>query len=211
MYQCFLRELGSTAAAWSRVYAAVTSGITPTLLQQLLPVVTRVLQWAVDDQAEDRTGYNRVAAELGFLLAGLLAGDLFTLCFWWFLTPARTALYLLLRHVLLLMCLCSTGCDQDQPRAHVRCCLIAEPLLTVVRPFGVLCATSDLTSPAWYWHCVFAGMHCPRQQVEAALQMPSSARALESSIRCWVHIHATQPRSHAACKSPTKPLSRCST
>jgi hypothetical protein len=82
MYQCFLRELGSTAAAWSRVYAAVTSGITPTLLQQLLPVVTRVLQWAVDDQAEDRTGYNRVAAELGFLLAGLLAGDLFTLCFW---------------------------------------------------------------------------------------------------------------------------------
>jgi hypothetical protein len=74
MYHCLFSEVGSNGAAWSRVYAAVTSGITPTLLQQLLPVLPRVLQQAVDEQVADRTGHSRAAAELGILLASVLPG-----------------------------------------------------------------------------------------------------------------------------------------
>jgi hypothetical protein len=74
MYHCLFRDVGSTEATWRRVYAAVTIGITPMLLQQLLPVLTRVLQQAVDEQEEDRTAYSRAAAELGILLAAVLQG-----------------------------------------------------------------------------------------------------------------------------------------
>jgi hypothetical protein len=75
MYHCLNREVGSTEATWSRVYNAVTRGIAPTLLQQLLPVLTRVLQRAVDEQVEERTAYNKAAAELGILLAEVLQGE----------------------------------------------------------------------------------------------------------------------------------------
>jgi hypothetical protein len=59
----------------------------------------------------------------------------------------------------------------------------------------VLCATVKFsnTLPARYRECVNAGDQQPEQQLQAALQQPSSVRALESSIRCWVHLHATLP------------------
>jgi hypothetical protein len=74
MQLCLVQEVGSIEAAWRRVFAAVASGITPTLLQQLLPVLARVLQRAADEQVADRTGYSRAAAELGTLLAQVLPG-----------------------------------------------------------------------------------------------------------------------------------------
>jgi hypothetical protein len=88
MHHCLLGEVGSTEVAWRRVYAAVTSGITPTLLQQLLPVVTRVLQGALNEQEEDRTGYSSAAAELGILLAAVLPGECFSL--FWIHTPSHS-------------------------------------------------------------------------------------------------------------------------
>jgi hypothetical protein len=82
MHHCIFRELGSSREATTRVYAAVTSGIMPTLLQQLLPVLTRVLQRGVDQQVADRTAHNGAAAEMGFMLAGVLQRGCSLSCFW---------------------------------------------------------------------------------------------------------------------------------
>lgn len=68
-------ECGSAVAAGARVDAAVASGILPTLLQQLLPVLARVLQAASPVQ----TGHIEAAAELGILLASVVPGGCLSL------------------------------------------------------------------------------------------------------------------------------------
>jgi hypothetical protein len=74
MYFCLRQEVGDIAATWHRVYAAVASGILPTVLQQLLPLLTRMLEMGSQHQGAGKEGFGRAAAELGIVLAGAMPG-----------------------------------------------------------------------------------------------------------------------------------------
>jgi hypothetical protein len=78
---CLLRESGSEVAAWDRVYTAVASGILPTMLQQLLPTVARMLQAAAGGP-EDEIARDRAVAEVGIFLAAMAPSELLRVLRW---------------------------------------------------------------------------------------------------------------------------------
>jgi hypothetical protein len=74
---------------------------------------------------------------------------------------------------------------------HVQCHFLLQLELSLLSTFRLQAVMLECTEP--HRCCVLAGPHCSLQQLPGALQQPSSARALEASIRCWAHLHATAP------------------
>jgi hypothetical protein len=149
-------------------------------------VLTRVLQQAVDEQMADRTAYNNAAAELGILLAEVLQGE--------WLSPFQDVADCGTTIIVAALASCAATVLPSN-------CTLGASRVTRVHKCNAVCCMQEVfcfvqqsnpTLLACYRRLMYAGKHW-EQLVDEAVQQRSSARALESSIRCWVHMHAAQP------------------